>query len=375
MGKLFLQVLLTGACVACSSLQRDKNYSRIEFERSWSRDTVNSKYMGYNHPAMITPLLTKDIIVTGNGIDSVDAFSRKSGHQLWTKSVKNGTEGLYFDGENGVFFGGNDGRFYSVELLSGKLDWNYPLNSESTAAPTVQGRYIFHMAMNGTLYALEKSSGRVLWVKTKTLKSSLTVRGTAQPLFADGKVYAGHADGVFTAYNAEDGAVLWERQLSDKNKFNDIDARPVVTAECVLVATYAESLYCLDKQTGATRWMVNEGGSARPIFVEGRDVFYAAENGVMIVDLASGKVKKNHKNKPGKGIPTGAIPYKSWILVGYSDGPLVLMDKETGEWVDTFYPGRGVSATPAFDPDTKEIYVVSNQANIYKLRLTDGALR
>ncbi len=375
MVKFFLQLIIASAVSACSSFQRDKNYNRIGFERSWSRDTVNSAYMGYRHPAMVTPIVTKDIIVTGNGIDSVDAFARGSGRQLWSKQIKNGSEGLYFDGEGGLFFGGNDGRFYSVDLQSGKLDWNYPLNSESTAAPTVQGKYVFHMAMNGTLYALEKDTGRVLWVKTKSLKTNLTVRGTAQPVYADGKVYAGHADGIFTAYNAHDGAVLWERQLSDKAKFNDIDSRPVVTNECILVATYAESLFCLDKQTGSTRWMLTEGGSARPIFAQDREVYYAAENGVMIIDLTSGKVKKNHKNKPGVGIPTGAIPYKSFLLVGYSEGPLVLMDKESGVWIDTFYPGRGVSATPAFDPMAQEVYVVSNQANIYKLRIKDGVVR
>lgn len=377
MDKVVFAVAIAGLTVlsACSSFNTDKNYSRVGFERSWSRDTVNNKYMGYSHPAMITPIVTKDIIVTGNGVDKVAAFARKNGHLLWTKQVKNGTEGLYFDNEKGVFFGGNDGRFYSVDLLTGNLDWNYPLNSESTAPPTVQGKYVFHMAMNGTLYAIEKDTGRVLWIKTKTLKSNLTIRGTAQPIFSDGKVYAGHSDGVFTAYNAADGAILWERQLSDKNKFNDIDARPVVTNECILVATYAEALFCLDKQSGATRWVLNEGGSARPISVSDREVYYASENGVIIVDIASGKVKKNHKNKPGVGIPTGAIPYKSWLLVGYSEGPLVLMDKESGEWVDTFYPGRGVSATPAFDPQAQEVYLVSNQANIYKLKIKDGVMR
>lgn len=361
--------------LGCSSLRRTKNYDRVQFERAWARDTVSTAYMGYNHPAMVTPIVTKNIIVTGNGIDKVAAFSRKSGHQLWEKTVKQGTEGIYFDSQNGVFFGGNDGRFYSVELQTGRLDWNYPLNSESTAAPTVQGKFIFHMAMNGTLYALEKESGRVLWVKSKPLKSALTVRGTAQPIFSDGKIYAGHSDGMFTAYNAADGSVVWEKQLSDKNKFNDIDSRPVVTDNCILVASYSEALFCLDKTTGATKWMLSEGGSARPIFVEGQNVFYTTDTAIMIVDLNSGKVKKNHKVKSEVGIPTGAIPYKSWIVVGFSDGPLALVDKDSGEWVDTFYPGRGVSATPALDATKGEVYVVSNQANIYKLKIKSGAIQ
>lgn len=371
-----LAVLVSSSfLIGCSSFQRNKNYVQVEFERVWSRDTVAPDYLGYRPPAMVTPVLSKDIIVTGNGVDSIAAFSRKNGHQLWKKSVRNGTEGVYFDSESGVFFGGNDGRFYSVDIQTGNLEWNYPLNSESTVAPTVQGKYVFHMAMNGTLYALEKDSGRVLWVKAKSLKSTLTVRGTAQPLFNDGKIYAGHSDGMFSAYNAADGAVIWEKQLSDKSKFNDIDARPLVAGDCVLVATYSESLFCLDKQNGDTRWVLSEGGSARPIFADDQSVYYTTDTAVMIVDLKSGKVRKSHKVKADVGIPTGAIPYKSWVVVGFSEGPLALMDKESGEWVDTFYPGRGVSATPAFDATTGEVFLVSNQANVYKLKIKNGELR
>lgn len=120
---------------------------------------------------------------------------------------------------------------------------------------------------------------------------------------------------------------------------------------------------------------MSEGGSARPIFADDQSVYYTTDTAVMIVDLKSGKVRKSHKVKADVGIPTGAIPYKSWVVVGFSEGPLALMDKESGEWVDTFYPGRGVSATPAFDATTGEVFLVSNQANVYKLKIKNGELR
>jgi outer membrane protein assembly factor BamB len=375
-GVLFL-LLLSGtiATSACSSFQRDKNIVHVGFDRGWARQTTDPDYLGHRHPAMITPIVTPDIVVAGNGIDGVVAFRRSSGHRIWKKDVHNGTEGLFLDGDNGLFFGGNDGRFYSIDVLTGNLTWNYPLNSESTAAPTVQGKFIFHMAMNGTLYALEKDSGRVLWVKSKPLKTPLSIRGTTQPVFSDGKVYVGHSDGIFSVYNAVDGSVIWEKQLSERNKFNDIDSRPVVTDMCVLVATYSESLNCLDKATGALRWTMTEGGSARPIFVNNNEIFYTTDLAVYIIDLPSGKIKKSHKVPEKIGIPTGAVPYKSWIIVGYSEGPVVLMDKESGEWVDTFYPGRGVSATPFVDKESGDIFVVSNQANVYKLNVKMGVIR
>lgn len=369
MGKATFGLLSLLLLIGCSSLETSNKNQPVQFERQWSRGTVDDKYMGQRYQASVTPVLSPDIIVTGNGTDSVVAFSRESGHQVWKKNIRYGTEGLFFDQEKGVFFGANDGRFYNVDLATGVLGWNYPLNSESTAAPLIVGQYVYHMAMNGTLYAIEKESGRVLWVKAKSLKSNLSIRGTAQPVFADGKIYAGHADGMFTAYNAVDGAIVWEKQLSERSKFNDIDARPLVTEECILVATYSEALYCLDKTNGDTRWVLNEAGSSRPITAEGRHIFYATDEAVLVIDLGSGKILKTHKTKPGFGMPTGAVPYKSWLIVGFNDGPLVLMDKETGEWVDTFYPGRGVNATPALDEKKGEVYLVSNQANIYKLRI------
>jgi hypothetical protein len=42
------------------------------------------------------------------------------------------------------------------------------------------------------------------------------------------------------------------------------------------------------------------------------------------------------------------------------------MDRDTGAWDDTFATGRGVSAAPTV-LENGEVYVVSNQANVYKL--------
>lgn len=374
-GSLLLYFSLCVVCGCSSFFQRNKNIVDVGFERGWSRQTTNPDYLGHRYPAMITPIVTKDVVVAGNGIDSVVAFKRGSGQRLWKRTVWDGTEGLFLSQDNGIFFGGNDGRFYSLDLLSGAVTWNYALNSESTTAPTVQGQFVFHLAMNGTLYALEKESGRVLWVKSRPIKSSLTIRGSTQPIFYNGKVYVGHSDGFFAAYNAADGAVVWEKQLSERNKFNDIDARPLITDSCILVASFAEALHCLDKETGAIRWSMTEAGSSRPLYAVGSEVVFATDNGIYLVDGTSGKIKKLHKNKPHVGIPTGAVPYKSWLVVGFSEGPLVLMDKESGEWVDTFYPGRGISATPYVDDDTGDVFVVSNQANIYNLHIKAGVIR
>lgn len=364
--RIVFQIILLLLMAGCSS--KPDIHRNIYFQRSWSRETVTPKYLGYRPPAMISPVLLGDSVISGNGVDGISAFNRKSGKVLWKLPIRNGAEGVFADSKSGVFLGGNNGKFYYLNPETGAVQWSYSLNSESTSAPLVQGNFIFHMAMNGAFYCMEKESGRVLWVKTRPPKDAITIRGTTQPVYADGKVFVGYSDGYFVAYNAVDGGIAWEKPLSDNKKFNDVDARPAITDSCIVVANYSDTLYCLDRATGATKWSLNEGGSSQPIQVSGNDIFYSTESAVMIVDLTSGKPRKRWNIDKKWGQPTAAFPYKNWIVFALSEGPVVLMDRDTGAWDDTFFTGRGVSAAPTV-LENGEVFVVSNQANVYKLRI------
>jgi hypothetical protein len=70
---------------------------------------------------------------------------------------------------------------------------------------------------------------------------------------------------------------------------------------------------------------------------------------------------------------SGVSAYKSWLVFALSEGPIVLMDRETGDWVDQFHTGRGASIMPTLVPSKAEVYVVSNQANVYKLKIVSNS--
>lgn len=370
MVKIFTAILFLGF-LGCSTAQKNKlsRWKPAEFTRSWSRTTVEDSYIGYRHPAVISPLVKKDLVLTGNSVDGLKAFDPKMGHQKWQFAVKNGAEGVAIDDKMGVYFGANNGQFYHLNGETGHVVWSFPMGAESVSAPLIQGNFIYHMAINGTLYCLEKETGRVIWVKSRTPKDTVTIRGTTEPTFFDGKIAVGYSDGYFVAYTAVDGAVAWEKQLGDSKKFNDVDANPTVTDHCLLVSNVSEALFCLDKASGNILWRLDEGGSSHPSSVVGETVFYSLEHGVLKIDLKSGKIKKRFDIDKKWGIASGGVPYKNWLLLGLSEGPLVLMDQETGQWVDTFYPGRGISIEPTVLANTGEVFIISNQANIYKLHV------
>lgn len=340
----------------------------MDLQRSWARETVSDGYLGYRHPAVISPVVRNGLVISGNSVDGIKAFDQKTGYEKWKLFIKNGTEGLTVDDKMGLYFGANNGQFYHVNAETGKVVWSFPIGSESVSAPLVQGNFIYHMAINGSLYCLEKETGRVLWVKSRAPKDSLTVRGTTPPLFFDGKIGVGYSDGYFVAYTAVDGALAWEKLLGDSKKFNDIDAKPVVTDQCLLVSNVSESLFCLDKASGNTIWRLDEGGSSQPAFATNESIYFSLEHAVLKVDPKSGKIKKRFDFDKKLGMVSGVVGYKNWLLLGLSEGPLVLMDKDTGEWVDRFESGRGISVPPTVLTDTGEVFIVSNQANIYKLK-------
>jgi outer membrane protein assembly factor BamB len=351
----------------CASFNKTSDFTEMRFHRSWSRQTVSSDYMGYRQPATVSPVLAGDLVIESNGVDAIKAFHGKSGNMKWQIPLSNGTEGVQYEkASGGIFFGANDGQFYSVNGDTGTVLWNFPLNSESTAAPLIQGNYLFHLAMNGTLYAFEKDTGRVLWVKSRPSKDAITIRGSTSPVFENGRVYVGYSDGYFISYNAADGSPLWETKLADNKKFNDVDTRPAITSKCILVANFTDSLFCLNKTSGEILWQLSEGGSSQPVIVEDENVYYSSETAIMVIDLASGKIKKKFDMPKEFGIPTAAVPFKSWLIFGLSEGPLVLMEKDSGRWADKFFTGRGISAPVTVDPTEDAIFVVSNQANIYK---------
>ncbi|MBY0314922.1 MAG: PQQ-binding-like beta-propeller repeat protein [Bdellovibrionales bacterium] len=362
-GFFLLLPLLMGGCAHRTNTNPDK----VRLERSWSRSTVNDKYMGFTDPATISPLIYKDVVISGNGTDAIMGFNKKTGNEIWRIPLKNGAEGAFIDEKGFLYFGSNNGLFYQVQAETGQVVWSYPIFSESTGAPLVKGTYVFHLAMNGSLYALESDSGRAIWIKSRPPRDPISIRGSTQPLFEDGRVYVGYSDGYFVAYNATDGTKLWEKRMSDNKKFNDVDARPATTSKCVIVANAIDSISCLDKITGNTLWQSAEGGSSQAVLVVNNTVIYSTDNSVVMLDSDSGRLKKKYAIDKKYGNITAPVALEKWVFVGTGEGPILVIDTQTHRIIETFSTGRGISAPMTYDESTRSFYVTSNQGNIYRL--------
>lgn len=342
-----------------------QSYAAPHLSRQWSRSTLTKTHHGFRYLNRMKPLLTKKLVIQGNAVDGITAFNRTSGQAVWSLSLQNGVEGgATLDG-NQLFFGANNGKFYSVNVQTGKTLWQYDLNSESLTKPLVQGSFVYHVTGNNTLYSFDKKTGRSLWIKTNAAKSNMAIRGQTAPVYEKGILYLGFSDGSFAAINAQNGRELWSKRLGDDKKFNDVDARAVLSSSCILVSSYANALYCLNKTSGQIKWRHDQGGY-NAVYVEKDKVYYPTAAGeIHLLDENSGKLVKKVINI--KGMATEIVPIKDHILYGESSGAIVMRNKKSLNKVYEFSPGTGVFATPGVDQEKGQVYFISNDANLFRM--------
>lgn len=340
---------------------------KVYFERSWTRKTTPGEYQKQRNINRMKPLLNEKYVIQGNGTSSISSYDRSTGNLNWSVPIENGVEaGIASDNKN-IYFGANDGFFYSVSKESGKVNWKQDLKSESNGEPLIQGNYIYHMTSNNTLYSFEADSGRILWVKTQSQKSDFSLRGSSRPVFHNGKIFVGFSDGTFRCLDAISGNESWVTRLGDDKKFTDVDAAPVITDDCLLISSFANSLFCIDTNKGSVKWSVPEGGIQKVTIGEQGLYYPTVNNNILVLDAKSGKIIK--KISTHKGLLGPVIELNNWLLFAQSDNGVVIYDLKSEKIVDEFKTGRGVISELAVDEKKREVYFISNDAILYKLNI------
>jgi outer membrane protein assembly factor BamB len=342
---------------------------QARFNVEWVRSTLAKENYEFKHSERTAPLIEGNVLYQGNGLDGLTAWERNTGTLLWRMKIRNGIEsGLALGGEN-IYFGASDGQFYAVNKTTGKAVWTFPTRIENLATPLVTDGYVYFLAGNNVLYALDAKSGKQLWVYNRGDVSSLSIRGGAKPVLYKGILYIGFADGYLAAVNARDGSLTWERKLSNNLKFVDVDATAVVDEQNIWVSSFDGALFCLSRNDGQVQWRLEDGGAV-PVTIDGENLYFSSLSQIVYaVNKNTGVQKWRFNFEEKNGVPTQPILYRGLIIVAASDGDVMALSELNGKLVAKYRPGAGVFATPALDPQTGQLYVYSNQANLHLLKI------
>lgn len=366
---LVLATLCAAACTQFERLQSETKEKRIfKAEKKWVRQTTLEDQLKFRKINRFKPVLYKDLVIQGNSIDGLVAYTQQGGQSRWRLAIPNGVESSAALINNRLFFGAMDGQFYSVNADNGMVIWTFPTRIETLAEPLLVDGVVYFLTGNNSLFALDAATGKQSWIYSRQESSTLSIRGGSKPAYKNGSLIVGFSDGALVSLLAETGTVKWERQLSRNKRFKDLDSDIVIDKDFIYVLGFDDSVYCLNVNTGEEIWRYRTGGYGRP-YVSQDMVYFASTNNEMIaLNKESGReVWKINLTK--SSIASSPEFYKGTIAFGESNGMLRFVDALSGNSIAHFEPGRGVFAQPAIDAEANRAYFVSNEANLWALEI------
>ena len=204
---------------------------------------------------------------------------------------------------------------------------SYPLIAQRRVFVTVQGS----TRRATRLIALKQATGRTVWVQQ--------FPGYSFPLAAydQSRVYVITKDGQLTAFNAENGHVIWRRDLS-RPKTYIFSTAPTAVAGSVYVSGsgVGGAVYRVDADTGRLVWRIETVGSESTPSVS-RGVVSVAydEHHVYGIEASSGSVLWHHGGFAHGGATTTTTAYRGRVYAPDTTG--LVLDSTTGRVLDSFY--------------------------------------
>ena len=202
----------------------------------------------------VTPTLLsekgKDLIVLSGG-DCVTAHEPADGREVWRAYGLN-PQNIPFNrivnspviGDGMVFAGSRSNPYLAVrtggrgDVSQSHVAWTTP-NGPDVATPVTDGRYIYLVRENGTLFVHEMKTGAVVYGPQRLKPGTYT----ASPILADGKIYVTNEDGVTVVFRA--GPTF---ELLAENQVDGYCLSTIAVSDGQLLVRTDKYLYCVGRR-------------------------------------------------------------------------------------------------------------------------------
>ena len=218
----------------------------------------------------------------GNARGQVRAISMRNGEIAWRHVTPNGkmaaSPAVYGDE---IVAHGMDGHVWVLDRSSGRLRWHYTVGSPVESSPIVRHGVDYFGSWNGNVYALDLRRHRVRWVHRSGYKI------TSSAALAGSTLFVGDYGGRLLALSARTGRLRWSASVNGR-----IYGTPAVSHGRVFVPSSDGDSLTAFSTRGTRLWSIHTGSYvySSPAVWGGR-VFFGSYNGVFYcVSAASGHV-------------------------------------------------------------------------------------
>ena len=365
-----------------------KSMSHVALGTSLSRAFAVSIGEGSGNKARLgaAPVVADGKIFTVDSGATVSAFDAGTGATLWQTRItgEGGNENALFGG--GVSF--DNGRVYATNGLgyaaaldagTGAEIWKVRPGGPLRGAPTIANDNVYVVSQDNQLFALNPADGATRWNEAGTVELA-GVFGNATPAAAQGTVVAGYSSGELTAYRYENGRTVWQDALARTSisttvaALSDIDADPVIADGRVYAVGQGGRMVALELNTGQRIWEINIAGISTP-WVAGEWVFVVTDQGQLLaLARSSGRIKwmtqlprwRDEEDKKGRIGWTGPVLAGDRLILVNSLGQIVNVSPYDGSIQSTVETGMPATLPPVVAGSTLYILHDSGQLTAWR---------
>jgi len=296
------------------------------------------------------------------------AYDAETGDRLWEFCQTGApilTPAVFGDT---VYVGTTEGKIYSLSLADGETRGRFEVGSGASSPMTIsQGKLLFG-TQDGRLQVLDAN-----FAERKSIK--LAERSLREPEFGniwdapavdDGMLFVSATGTYLFAVSLKDYEVVWKLPIPYEELYmHRVSSRVSTVGNTVLFARDLQTLACVEKQTGRTKWSLQ---LPRPFIgdfcSDESKVYIPSQDGhVMAVELQSGDIQWRFKAGQTPGSP--AVDLKR-VYFGTMEGSTIhALNKDTGEQVWALELGASFVEGPVVSNST--LFLVSTRGDLYCL--------
>lgn len=314
---------------------------------------------------------------------SASAFS---GNERWSFKPESGITSGVAVSENSVFFGTQAGKCYAVNKNTGRKIWEYETENSIYGVPSIIGENVVFATGSGEIICLKVSDGSLVWTaggiegNGQKVNDGLT-DGTSA---GDGLVYVSKADRKVHALNDKDGHTVWTFTASDQGVrtapsyadgfvfvgeydgiFSILDAKtgkrvngggaggavntPTVKNGNVYFSSWDGSVNAVQLKGIEPLWNVNvhDAISTQPEVSDGKIIVGTGRGSVVALDEKTGRTLWRFNTKGGS-ILAKPVLADGVVFAGAESGPMFVLDARTGKQIGFLAGENGISGNPAY---------------------------
>ena len=316
----------------------------------------------------------------------VHAFDAGTGARRWQHSsnVDSSLSGSAFGGgvsydNNRVYATNGTGEVFALDAQTGSQLWKAKPSGPLRGSPTVAFGEVFVMTQDNQIFALNADDGAIRWQESGSATQA-GVFGVAAPAAGQGTVIAGYSSGELAAYRYENGRVLWSDALArtsistEVGSLTDIDADPIVADGRVYALGQGGRMAAYELLTGQRVWELNLAGISTPA-IAGEWIFTLTDDArLLAIARGTGKVRwvtklpqyRDEKDKKGPIFWSGPVLAGGQLWLTSSTGLIYRVSTGEGSAQQFADIDEAISLPPIVANQT--LYVLDDSGRITAYR-------